>query len=183
MNKNKYGLLNVLNDKLKHYNYIHQADPDKGYKEIQDLKAEINRIKNSTYEGLKIRARINDKMKGETISSYMIGKQKQNADKYMEYIKVDDCIVDDPKAIINHATNFFEKLYEEPNVDKKNENVLLSSLEKVITEEENDELMKTITEIEVHSILEKLKENKSPGEDGITSEFYIKFWSFIKNDY
>ena len=94
MNNHKYGLLNLLNEKLKYYNHIHQENPNYGFKEMQEIKVEINKIKNSTYDGLKIRARIDDKLKGETISSYMIGKQKKNADRYMDTLKINDQIIE-----------------------------------------------------------------------------------------
>ena len=64
-----------------------------------------------------------------------------------------------------HATNYFTKLYDEPSVDKKNENVFLSSLEKVITDEDNIELMKIIAEDEVSKIVHNLEYNKAPGDD------------------
>ena len=83
---------------------------------------------------------------------------------------------------MHHATNYFTKLYDEPSVDKKNENILLSSLEKVITDEDNIELMKIIAENEVTKIVHNLVYNKAPGGDGFPSEFYDKFWSTIKWD-
>ena len=46
--KHKYGLLNILTERLKQYNYIHQVNPENGFKEIQEIKAEIYKIKNSS---------------------------------------------------------------------------------------------------------------------------------------
>ena len=68
VNNYKYGMLNVMTEKLKYHNSIHQTNPELGFKEIQNLKAKINQIKNSTYEEIKVRARIDDKLKGETVS-------------------------------------------------------------------------------------------------------------------
>lgn len=36
---------------------------------------------------------------------------------------------------------------------------------------------------ELEKVLKDLKTNKSPGEDGIISEFYILYWDIIKNDF
>ena len=61
-------------------------------------------------------------------------------------------------------------------------NTLLNSLSKVITDEENEELTKMITEDELFHILKKATQNKSPGEDGLTSEFYLSYWNIMKSD-
>ena len=37
-----------------------------------------------------------------------------------------------------------------------------------------------ITEQELHVTLKQFKKNKSPGLDGLTAEFYIEFWDFLK---
>ena len=36
---------------------------------------------------------------------------------------------------------------------------------------------------EIENVLKMLKPNKSPGEDGIISEFYITHWEQIKDDF
>ena len=38
-----------------------------------------------------------------------------------------------------------------------------------------------ITEVELYKALKAFKANKSPGIDGITAEFYLKFWSRLKS--
>ena len=35
---------------------------------------------------------------------------------------------------------------------------------------------------EITSALQRCPKNKSPGEDGLTVEFYLKFWDIIKNE-
>lgn len=39
------------------------------------------------------------------------------------------------------------------------------------------------TEEELHSALKSLNKNKSPGSDGITPEFYLKFWDLIRTPF
>ena len=40
-----------------------------------------------------------------------------------------------------------------------------------------------LTYTEYHNVLEKLKNNKSPGNDGLTAEFCKKFWPTLENFY
>ena len=45
---------------VKQLNYLHQADPNKAYDEMQSIKARINVIKEKSYEGIKIRAKFDN---------------------------------------------------------------------------------------------------------------------------
>ena len=40
-----------------------------------------------------------------------------------------------------------------------------------------------LTENEIFDALTGIDNNKSPGNDGLTKEFYRTFWNYIKNDY
>ena len=170
----KFGLLSCLEEKMKYYNYKHQSNPDKGYPEIIDIKAKLNKIKSESYEGLRIRARIEDKIHGEKLSSYLIKKQKIRADNYIAQLDIFDNIITNQKAIIYHATRFYENLYEASVSDIQNEIILLDTLESVISEDENISLIAPILEQEVLAIIKKLNQNKAPGEDGLCVEFYLK---------
>jgi uncharacterized protein YqfB (UPF0267 family) len=46
---------------------------------------------------------------------------------------------------------------------------------------EKETLDEDINLDEISKVIKKLKPNKSPGEDGIISEFYQLFWQDIKN--
>ena len=181
-NAQKYGLLNMLENELKNLNYEHQINPTKGYNEIQTVKAKINAIKDSFYEGVKIRARITDRISGEKISSYLIGKQKRNGDNYISSIKINTNLVTNPNAVILHATDYYEKLYGSPTTRDIYDNILLENFSIVIDGEENILLTAPITETEILNALRKMSLNKSPGEDGLTVEFYRCYWNIIKQD-
>ena len=159
---------------------MHQLNPDKGYPEIIGIKAKIDKIKSDSYEGLRIRARIDEKIHGEKLSSYLIKKQKTRSDNYMAQLVIDNNIITNPKAIIYHATKFYENLYEDPISNVQNEIILLDTLSSVITQDENLILIAPILEQEVLAIIKKMNLNKAPGEDGLSVEFYLKFWSVIK---
>ena len=52
----------------------------------------------------------------------------------------------------------------------------------MIDEGENDLLVAPISEMEVKNVITKMNLNKSPGNDGLTVEFYLTFWPIIKYD-
>ena len=53
------------------------------------------------------------------------------------------------------------------------------NLENVLTQEENIYYDRLPSIEECTAVVSNLKSNKSPGLDGLTSEFYKKFWSDI----
>ena len=178
----KYGLLNLLENQLKEVNYLHQVNPNQGYEEILSIKARINVIKDKSYEGIKIRARINDKIKGEKLSSYLIGKQKLNSDNYISALNYKNNLITDSKAISIHASSYYKELYSTPNINEIYDQMLLENFKSVIDEGENALLVSPISEMEVKNVITKMNLNKSPGTDGLTVEFYIAFWPIIKYD-
>ena len=44
-------------------------------------------------------------------------------------------------------------------------------------------LDKQLTEIELYDALNSLKNDKSPGPNGLTKEFFVFFWDELKKDY
>ena len=96
------------------------------------------------------------------------------SDNYIAQLDIFDNVITNPKAIIYHATRFYENLYGAFISDIQNETILLDTLESVITEDENISLIAPILKQEVLSIIKKLNQNKAPGEDGLCVEFYLK---------
>jgi hypothetical protein len=51
-----------------------------------------------------------------------------------------------------------------------------------LSNEENEILVPSFTEQEVHEAILQMEKNKAPGPDGFPAEFYQKFWETVKND-
>ena len=174
--------MNLLENQLKELNDLHKVNPNQGYEEILLVKARINAIKEESYEGTKIRARINDKIKGEKLSSYLIGKQKQNADNYISALKCNNSMIMESRAVSIYACNYYKNLYSTPNTNDVNDRILLENFVSVIDEADNSLLVEPITELEIKNVIKKMNLKKSPGIDGFTVEFYLNFWPIIKDD-
>ena len=56
-------------------------------------------------------------------------------------------------------------------------------MEVKLTQQDKDILEENITENEIKTAIFSAKNNKSPGEDGIISEFYKEYWYLIKDDF
>ncbi len=83
-----------------------------------------------------------------------------------------------PKDIVIAFEDYYRKLYEGHNLINKEEKVK-SFLQPIdlnkLTEEEAKAMISPITEEEIREIILKLKNNKSPGVDGLPGELYKAF--------
>ena len=78
---------------------------------------------------------------------------------------------------------FYNKLYSKRDVidiQESNFNNLVDKMPK-LSETEKEKLEETITLDELKFVVTNSKNNKSPGQDGFTNEFYKTFWPEIGN--
>lgn len=83
-----------------------------------------------------------------------------------------------PKDITKAFASYYQELYREedcPNKMEKTEDLLKSINLSKLTEEEADQITSPITREEIKKSIMKLKNNKSPGVDGLPGEYYRVF--------
>lgn len=111
----------------------------------------------------------------------LLSKQlkKQQADRTIHKIRDTNTnqIIHDPKEIGTQFMHYYRDLYSQPpsaNIDQIN--VFLEKLDlPSIGKNQNDHLTSPITKAEIKKAINKLKTNKSPGSDGLSSEWYKTF--------
>ena len=96
---------------------------------------------------------------------------------------INDQIYTDNANIMNISKDFYSKLFTPSNTNRQKQDRLLRNITNKVNKEQNKELNKSITEKEVKLAVFDMKENKSPGLDGIPIEFYQHFWDDIKGLY
>ncbi|KAH1098259.1 hypothetical protein J1N35_015180 [Gossypium stocksii] len=78
------------------------------------------------------------------------------------------------------ARDYFQKLFKMKG--RENYDHLLSSIDKCITEEDNQFLMKPYATEEIKEALFLMGPTKAPSEDGLPALFYQKYWHIIGDD-
>ena len=89
------------------------------------------------------------------------------------------------EAIQNRQVEFYKDLYCTQNL-KTNCNLegkFLGHLEKKLSKTSKDTLEEDLNMSEVTKALSNMKNNKSPGQDGICVEFYKIYWNDLKEDF
>lgn len=82
--------------------------------------------------------------------------------------------------VMKIAFDFYKDLYNNEPEDYAKQNIILDKLDKSLPEEDNVNLEALLSEKELHKALLDLRNNKSPGPDGLTKEFYVEFWTDLK---
>ena len=131
--------------------------------------------------GVTLKAKV--KWAGEKSRTYFFNLEKRNAiNKNVNKLKVDNIEIHNSKHILQKEFKFFSKLYGDNN-NKKCNNIKkffdISRPKLSVLECESCEGV--ITNEECVKVIKELKTNKSPGNDGLTSEFYKIFLWEINN--
>ena len=86
----------------------------------------------------------------------------------------------DPKTILEQGKMFYKNLYTEAHCNDSNyklffENSNIAKLEVM----QQEELEHPLLNEECFLILQQCSKNKTPGTDGLSVEFYLRFWSLL----
>ena len=150
---------------------------------LQQTKTFKENILNKLYEehinGYFVRSRAEFMEQGERSTRYFLSleKARQNSN-VIRVVKSDRGNLYSDKEILEEASSFYKKLYSEDNIEQINIDNFLNDLNvgNTLTETEKSYCEKDISIDELRDAVKNLKLNKSPGSDGLTPDFYKKFW-------
>ena len=149
----------------------------------RELEKEADDYYQQNCEGAYIRSRAVWLEKGEKSTSYFLSlEQKQQNDNTINRVTNEsgDMFCDN-ENIIDNIYTFYKKLYSSRNISGNNIDAYLENVECLsVTEQEKDECDSLPSLIECENTIKLMKNNKSPGLDGLPSEFYKICWNDIK---
>ena len=140
-------------------------------KNTKDLLNSLTQFKN---EGIKTRTKNEVLNKIHQKGRHLTRKEeiKNGNSKFINKINGED----DKDKIMENVTNFYQTLYKSQNIEDKDIDTYMDNFNpNKITDEENEILNDYISEQEISFASKNLNENKSPGQDGLTNEFYKTF--------
>lgn len=153
---------------------------DETNREINHLKTEIETIDEEKVRGLILRSGATWHEQGEKSNSYFLRLESRN--KVLKTInKLEDEngeTVTDQKQILQMQADFYERLYQS-KTEKSPENIMsyLSDIDmETLPENDKASLEEDITMEECAKVIRTFPKSKAPGNDGLTIEFYQKFW-------
>ena len=146
---------------------------------LEDTKAELDEKSIERIKGVMFRSKAQWYEEGERNTKYFyaLEKAKYNAKTCYKIITAQGQEITDPQLILEEQRNFYTELYSKD----KNVNFSMENTEKLYVPEEikiQQEEQLTMSDLEI--AIKRMKNNKTPGEDGISVDFYKVFWKILK---
>ena len=152
--------------------------------ELKDLEAEFNKILDFETKGLMIRSRCRWMEHGEKSSKYFCNLEKRSSDrKSIHRLKRDDDSIISCN-VMNEIHSFFQALYSTQTNANRNVDEFLDIISSNIPKLNDDckqFLDQPVAKSELYNTLISMHQNKTPGYDGLPTEFYITFWPDISD--
>ena len=154
-------------------------------KSLEDKKIQLETLRREKMIGHIIRTKSKWVEHGEKPSKYFCNLESRNfINKTIKKVEKDNGdTITDQKEILCTVRDFYKNLYSDKEGDiidiDLSEHINLESIPK-LDKKTSDGLENPITESEVLKVLKQMKNNKTPGSDGFTVEFYKFFWVDLK---
>ena len=146
--------------------------------EIKELESALLSLVTKEAEGAKIRSRAQWLEEGEKPSRFFFRLEQKRAVKnsfesLLDENGVEKTSLSDIELIL---VNFYKDLYTKDSLDMQIQTELIDDLELSLTDLERDKCEGLFTNKELLTALKGLQTGKSPGSDGLPTEFYLAFW-------
>ena len=159
---------------------------DKNIEEYHKCKADLDEIYDNIAEGVKIRSKCQWYEENEKSTKHSLNLEEKHAEKSTiqrlitdkkDLVKYDD--------INNEIFSYFKSLFERTDqIGKLNHNTLLESVTlPSVTNDQKVVCDNDLTDKELFDALKGIPNKKSPGNDGLTKEFYETFWDELKDSF
>ena len=158
---------------------------DKTYKD--KLTKNLDNLYKEKDDGYLIRSKIKWVEEGERSSKFFFNleKSRQSSNTIRQIKDKNNTLQTDDSEILKATADFYKTLFTTKNIDPEKINKYLdeTNFENKLTDKQKQECDNEISEIEFDKVIKNLKNEKSPGCDGLTPEFYKAFWNDITDLY
>ena len=184
--KSKQSKLAELERKINDLDHLlTQKNDIETAQERKELKKAIDDIYSAKAQGHQVRARAKWIADGEKSSSYFLNLEKirQTESCINELKDTNGNIQASDVEILKIAHTFYSNLYSTTNHSNHDITMYLAGINQgehtVLSDDEKETCEGEISLAECTQAMRHIKKNKSPGLDGLTIEFYEKFWSLL----
>ncbi len=179
----KRDILKMLERDVEDLELKSQEDHNSYKNSYINAKLKLEKMYANAAKGAIVRSRVKWHEEGEINSKYFIGLEKHNNCKnsITELKSKNGKNLTNVNEILNETVDFYQNLYKSKHIDEDLINNYVNNTE-VPQLNQNDQLLcdGPLTIDECTIVVKKLKLNRSPGSDGLTTEFYNCFWDDIK---
>ena len=151
---------------------------------IRDVKKEIVELHAQKLQGVLDRAKLDSVIEDEPVSMHHIASMKRRAKQQAitTLQTAEGEVLTEHQDIAEHFLDVFRGKFKRAAGSGEGSHSLVDELEATISDEDNATLCQAITLEEVAIAIKKCPRHKSPGEDGLTGEFYRAMFQIIGPD-
>ena len=154
----------------------------------KNLQYELEKIHDDRTNGILIRAKIKQIEYGDKNSKYFLNIEKNNykTKNITKLITENNQVLTAQNEILSYEMTFYKNLlstkFSNDSCERENETELFFNgiTLKLLSEDNKLFCEKDLTMIECKKAIDSLPSDKSPGSDGLSSNFYKFFWDEIK---
>jgi exonuclease III len=155
---------------------------------IQEMEEELEVVKNEWTEivgeevkGIIFRSRCKWTEESERSTKYFLTLEKHRSEiRNIITMEVENNLeTSDQNKIREHIEKFYHTLYQKPTIEDPEINIDCN-MEATLDDSDRDSTDADISIEELYEALKDLPNNKTPGTDGLSAEFYKKLWNSIK---
>ena len=171
--------IKIIEDEVN-ANFINMSDEI--LDNLETKKTMLYDIQKDKIEGMMLRSRSRYEDLGEKPTQNFFNLEKRNYTSKVIHKLVNEDGEEFTKTpdILNCQTSFYKDLYKEVNLENDvSINSILGENENKLSDKDSKELEGEILYSELGFALNNMKNNKSPGLDGFTVEFFNFFWTDI----
>ena len=171
--------IKIIEDEVN-TNFINMSDEI--LDNLETKKTMLYDIQKDKIEGMMLRSRSSYEDLGEKPTQYFFNLEKRNYTSKVIHKLVNEDGEEFTKTpdILNCQTSFYKDLYKEVKLENDvSINSILGENENKLSDKDSKELEGEILYSELGFALKNMKNNKSPGLDGFTVEFFKFFWTDI----
>lgn len=150
--------------------------------EVKSLEGALSTLILKEAEGAKIRSRAQWIEEGEKPTRFFFRLENKRADKnsFDSLLDADGIEKTSQSDITKILTAFYKDLFtEDSTIDMQIQTKIVDDLELSLNDQERDSCEGLLSPDELFAALKGLQTGKSPGSDGLPTEFYLAFWDDI----
>lgn len=187
--KHQNFLLNQQNHREKNFYYAclneiieKQAKGEDVYNEMCFVKSKLMEIEQNRLSNLGMKINSNSLLQDEKLSLFQLSSRIKRQTENSEFcLKVEGVPTTDSSRLKTFLFSHFSKVFEKEN-NENNFDDVLSHLHARLSDEDGAVLIRPIEKDELETVLKEAARKKTPGPDGLTYEFYMRFSEICIDD-
>ena len=174
MRRNKKQLLKQIKHEREKLLKYHDYDISM----LARIESELDELIMEEMRGAALRSKIDWYEDGERSSKFFFNLEKSRQNKKIMTKLVDDNgeVYYDQSSILKEQVKFYRHLYQEQLCNEHSQDELLSNITRTLPQSDVEFCDSPLNSNDLKDALFAMEANKSPGNDGLTAEFYKVFW-------